>query len=57
MDRPENSALVVYDKFGEVVYSSHMKDYGDTIPLPKGGYVVFLGEGGGVIQIYYGNPQ
>ncbi len=54
VDRPENSAVYVYDKYGDVVYSSHMKDYGDSIPLPKGGYIVFLGEDGGSIQIKYG---
>ncbi len=53
LDRPENSAVFVYDKFGDVIYSSHMKGYGDTIPLPKGGYVAFLGEDGGTISIKY----
>ena len=46
-DKLTNSAIFVYDKYGDVVYSSHMKDYGDSIPLPKGGYIVFLGEDGG----------
>ncbi len=54
VDRPENSAIFVYDKYGDVVYSSHMKDYGDSIPLPKGGYIVFLGEDGGTANITYG---
>ncbi|MCR5337839.1 MAG: beta-lactamase family protein [Lachnospiraceae bacterium] len=52
--RPKNSAIFVYDKYGDVVYSSHMKDYGDSIPLPKGGYIVFLGEDGGSAGISYG---
>lgn len=51
LERPENSAVYVYDKFGDVIYSSHMKGYGDTIPLPKGGYIAFLGEDGGTISI------
>ena len=53
VDRPENSAVYVYDKYGDVIYSSHMKRYGDTIPLPKGGYIAFLGEDGGTIAIKY----
>ena len=53
VDRPENSAVFVYDKYGDVIYSSHMKDYGDSIPLPKGGYIVFLGEDGGNVNIKY----
>lgn len=53
VDRPENSAVYVYDKYGDVIYSSHMKDYGDSIPLPKGGYIVFLGEDGGNVNIKY----
>ncbi|SNU08099.1 Beta-lactamase [Lachnospiraceae bacterium] len=53
VDRPENSAVFVYDKYGDVIYSSHMKGYGDTIPLPKGGYIAFLGEDGGTVAIKY----
>ena len=53
LDRPENSAVYVYDKFGDVIYSSHMKGYGDSIPLPKGGYIAFLGEDGGTLSINY----
>ncbi len=53
IDRPANSAIFAYDKYGDVVYSSHMKDYGDSIPLPKGGYLVFLGEDGGSAKIDY----
>ena len=30
-----------------------MKGYGDSIPLPKGGYIAFLGEDGGTAQIKY----
>ena len=54
LEKPENSVVYVYDKFGDVIYSSHMKGYGDTIPLPKGGYIAFLGEDGGSVQIKYG---
>ncbi len=51
LDRPDNSAVFVYDKYGEMIYSTHMLDLGDTCSLPKGGYVVFLGENGGTIKI------
>lgn len=53
VNRPANSAIYVYDKFGTVVYSSEMLDYGENIPLPKGGYVALLGEHGGKITITY----
>ncbi len=51
LDRPDNSAVFVYDKYGEMIYSTHMLDRGDTCSLPKGGYVVFLGENGGTVKI------
>jgi CubicO group peptidase (beta-lactamase class C family) len=51
IERPENSAVYVYDRFGEVLYSSQMVDYHSSIPLPKGGYIVFAGEDGGVVKI------
>ena len=49
--RPEKSAVFVYNKFGEVIYNSHVKDAGNTIPMPKGGYVLFLGEQGTVFTL------
>ena len=45
VDRPENSNIYVYNKYSEMVYSTHMHVDGD-IPLPAGGYIVFLGETG-----------
>jgi hypothetical protein len=44
--RPENSAVIVFNKFDEPIYTSHVKDAGDVIPMPKGGRVLFLGEPG-----------
>ena len=44
--RPENSAVCVYNQFGEVIYTTHNKDGGAQIPMPKGGKVLFLGESG-----------
>ena len=53
LERPENSAVYVYDRFGEVTYSSQMIGWHTSIPLPKGGRIVFLGEDGGVVRITY----
>lgn len=44
--RPENSTVIVFNKFDEPIYTSHVKDAGDVIPMPKGGRVLFLGEPG-----------
>lgn len=44
--RPENSAVIVFNKFDEPIYTSHVKDAGNVIPMPKGGRVLFLGEAG-----------
>ncbi|WP_294490800.1 hypothetical protein [uncultured Ruminococcus sp.] len=44
--RPENSAVIVFNKFDEPIYTSHVKDAGNVIPMPKGGRVLFLGNSG-----------
>ncbi|MBP5606154.1 MAG: hypothetical protein J6X60_11545, partial [Ruminiclostridium sp.] len=49
--RPENSAVYVYNKFGEVIYTTHNKDVGSQIPMPMGGKVLFLGESGDSFRI------
>lgn len=49
--RPEESAVYVYNKYGEMVYSTHMRDWTGGIHLPKEGSIVFLGEDGGKIKI------
>lgn len=46
VSRPENSAVYVYNKYGEVIYTTHNKDARHVIPMPKGGKVLFLGEQG-----------
>ena len=51
IDRPEESAVYVYNKYGEMVYSDHMQGWTSGIPLPKDGYIVYLGEDGGKITI------
>ena len=49
--RPENSAVIVFNKFDEPIYTSHVKDAGNVIPMPMGGRVLFLGEPGGKFGI------
>lgn len=51
LERPDNSAVYVYDKFGQVKYCTHMIEYGDVIHLPKDGYIMFVGETGDTINI------
>ena len=41
--RPENSAVIVFNKFDEPIYTSHVNDASNVIPMPKGGKVLFLG--------------
>ena len=49
--RPENSAVIVFNKFDEVIYTSHNKDAGKVIPMPKDGKVLFLGQKGDKFDI------
>ncbi|SHM53798.1 serine hydrolase domain-containing protein [Ruminococcus flavefaciens] len=51
LDMPENAAVYVYDQYDRMTYSSYMTDYGNSVPLPANGKIVFLGEDGGVINI------
>jgi hypothetical protein len=51
VDRPENSAIYVYNKFLEIVYTTHYTGAQDIINLPEGGYIVFMGEMGDTITI------
>ncbi|WP_294474236.1 serine hydrolase [uncultured Ruminococcus sp.] len=44
--RPENSAVIVFNKFDEPIYTSHVKNAGNVIPMPKDGKVLFLGNSG-----------
>ena len=52
VERPENSAVYVFNKYDEVVYNSHFVGAANDIPLPKDGKVLFVGETGGTINIY-----
>ena len=50
-DRPADSAVYVYNKFGEVVYTTHITDMTDDLPMPEDGMVLFLGKDGGSIRL------
>ncbi len=41
--RPEDSAVYVYNKYGEPVYSSHIIGVKNSLPMPKDGKVMFIG--------------
>ena len=51
LDIPDNAAVYVYDQYDRVTYSSYMTEYGNSVPLPANGKIVFIGEDGGVIKI------
>ncbi len=51
VNRPENSAIYVYNKYGEVIYTSHDLNARSQIPMPKGGKVLFLGQSGECFDI------
>ncbi len=51
VDRPLESSVFVYNKYGEMVYSTFMKGGMGDIPIPENGYIVFLGETGGKVKI------
>lgn len=51
-ERPEKSAIYVYNKFRELIYSTHMKGTTGVIDLPPDGYIVFIGETGDSVEIF-----
>lgn len=52
VERPDNSAVLVYNKFRELLYSTHVKDAVNTIDLPPDGYIAFIGETGDSVKIF-----
>ena len=50
-DCPEDSVIYVYNKYHEVVYSTHMRNASGIIPLPSEGYIMFAGLDGDSIVI------
>jgi hypothetical protein len=51
-DCPEDSVICVYNKYHEVVYSTHMINANGIIPLPSEGYIMFAGLDGDSIVIH-----
>ncbi len=51
VDRPENSTIYVYNKFFEIVYTTHYTGADDIINLPEDGFIIFLGETGDIMTI------
>ncbi len=41
-DKPVSSEIYVFNKYGDVVYTTHVKDASGDIPMPRGGLIVFL---------------
>ena len=51
-DCPEDSVIYVYNKYHEVVYSTHMRTASGNIPLPAEGFIMFAGLSGEHILIH-----
>ena len=51
LDIPDNASVYVYDKYMNIKYSSVMIGYGDSVPLPEYGMIVFVGENGSTVTI------
>ena len=51
LELPENAACYVFDKKGNLIYSNHMVGYGNSVPLPSYGMIVFVGETGTSVTI------
>lgn len=48
---PEKAAVYVFDRYGNMRYSSYMTGYGTSIPLTEYGMIVFIGEDGLTVNI------
>lgn len=51
LDIPENASVYVFDSYKNLKYSSYMTDYGNKVPLPENGMIVFAGESGSRITV------
>lgn len=51
LELPVKSAAYVYDQYGNLRYSSYMTQYGNEVPLPEYGMLVFIGETGGNVKV------
>lgn len=53
LDIPERASVFVFDRFHNLTYTSFMKDFGTSVPLPEYGMIVFVGDTGSSIGIEY----
>lgn len=51
LELPEKAAAYVYDQFGNLRYTSHAAQYGNEVPLPEYGMIVFIGETGSSVHV------
>ncbi len=51
LEIPARAAVYVYDQRDRLTYSSYMKAYGNTVPLPENGKIVFIGETGSAVGL------
>ena len=51
LEIPARAAVYVYDQRDRLTYSSYMKAYGNTVPLPANGKIVFIGETGSAVSL------
>lgn len=51
VEHSEDCEIYVYNKFFETVYTTHYTGASDSIDLPVGGYIVFLGHTGETVRI------
>ncbi|MBO4390779.1 MAG: beta-lactamase family protein [Lachnospiraceae bacterium] len=49
MEGSGDLAVFSYDRFGNMVYTSHYTEFGGDIPLPKEGYLIIRSEKGGEV--------
>ena len=51
LEIPENASVHVFDKYKNLRYSSYMEGYGNEIPIPEYGMIVFVGETGDMVDV------
>ncbi|MCR5143653.1 MAG: beta-lactamase family protein [Ruminococcus sp.] len=50
-ERPEKSVICVYNRYRELIYTTHVEGAPADIPLPTEGYILFHGETGGKVKV------
>ena len=53
IEKPETGAVIVFNRYGKSVFDTRILDAGNEIPLPKGGYIVFLGTEGSPVTVSF----